>query len=422
MKKSLMVLFAFLLAAALISMSLAGCSKTTTTTTTAAATTTTTQALQEKTITIGVDTPLTGGAAPWGLSEMHGVTLACDDFNTAGGLTVGNIHYTFKVEALDDKYDTATATNNINQMIYTDGIKFMFTFQTEGSLATAATLTTQKILNFTVVNDDRIVAQPADAYTYRTYMGFSVQANDYIKWIQQNYPNAKSIAVLTTNDTNGTVTEGYAKTAAAAAGLTYLTPIFYDDGTTDFTPFVTKILAEKPDIILTIGDPTGDVALIAKTLTGMGFTGIHATGIVGASDLLGAGAAQSDINGMLTLNMPLIPGGQVSAAALGLPAREDAEWGAHYCCTWDFYSEAGIMLDAIKQADSVDPTVVKAKIDQPGAQFNYAAINNGIATFGSAASDAVFGAIVGAHQVTNSWPIDVIKNGQDTIGTVITPQ
>ena len=128
----------------------------------------------------------------------------------------------------------------------------------------------------------------------------------------------------------------------------------------------------------------------------MGFTGIHATGIVGASDLLGAGAAQSDINGMLTLNMPLIPGGQISAAALGLPAREDAEWGAHYCCTWDFYTEAAIMLDAIKQADSVDPTVVKAKIDQPGAQFTYAAINNGIATFGSAASDAVFGATVGA--------------------------
>jgi len=47
------------------------------------------------------------------------------------------------------------------------------------------------------------------------------------------------------------------------------------------------------------------------------------------------------------------------------------------------------MLDAIKQAGSVDPTVVKAKLDQPGAQFNYAAINNGIATFGSAASDSV---------------------------------
>jgi ABC-type branched-subunit amino acid transport system substrate-binding protein len=217
------------------------------------------------------------------------------------------------------------------------------------------------------------------------------------------------------------VTEGYAKTAAAAAGLIYLAPIFYDPGTTDFTPFVTKMLAEKPDVILTIGDPTGDVGVIAKTLKGLGFTGIHATGIVGASDLLPI-AGQAAIEGMLTLNMPLIPGGQISDAALGLPAREDARWGAHYCCTWDFYSEAAIMLDAIKQAGSVDPTVVKAKLDQPGAQFKYAAINNGIATFGSGASNAVFGTSVGLHQVTNSWAIDIVKNGADTIGTIINPK
>ena len=412
MKKSFMVLFAFLLAVGLIGTSLVGCSKTSTTT----------QALQQKTITIGVDTPLTGGAAPWGLSEMHGVTLACDDFNTAGGLTVGNTHYTFQVEALDDAYDTTKTTNNINQMIYTDGIKFLFTFQTEGSLALASTLTTQKILNFTVVNDDHIIQQPQNAYTYRTYMGFSVQANDYVKWMATNYPNAHSLAVLTTNDTNGTVTEGYAKTAAAAAGLTYLAPIFYDPGTTDFTPFVTRMMAEKPDIILTIGDPTGDVGLIAKTLKGLGYTGIHATGIVGASDLLPIAGSAAAIEGMLTLNMPLIPGGQISNAVLGLPAREDALWNAHYCCTWDFYSEAMIMLDAMKQAGSVDPTVVKAKIDQPGAKFTYAAITNGIATFGSAASDAVFGPTVGAHQVTNSWAITIVKNGSDTVGAIINPK
>jgi branched-chain amino acid transport system substrate-binding protein len=411
-KKSFMVLFAFLLAVGLIGTSLVGCSKTSTTT----------QALQQKTITIGVDTPLTGGAAPWGLSEMHGVTLACDDFNTAGGLTVGNTHYTFQVEALDDAYDTTKTTNNINQMIYTDGIKFLFTFQTEGSLALASTLTTQKILNFTVVNDDHIIQQPQNAYTYRTYMGFSVQANDYVKWMATNYPNAHSLAVLTTNDTNGTVTEGYAKTAAAAAGLTYLAPIFYDPGTTDFTPFVTRMMAEKPDIILTIGDPTGDVGLIAKTLKGLGYTGIHATGIVGASDLLPIAGSAAAIEGMLTLNMPLIPGGQISNAVLGLPAREDARWNAHYCCTWDFYSEAMIMLDAMKQAGSVDPTVVKAKIDQPGAKFTYAAITNGIATFGSAASDAVFGPTVGAHQVTNSWAITIVKNGSDTVGAIINPK
>ena len=408
MKKFIISVLVLAITVSLLGASLVGCSGST-------------KATNEQVITIGVDTPLTGGAAPWGLSEMHGVTLACDDFNAAGGLTIGDTHYTFKVEALDDKYDTALTTNNIRQMAYTDNIKFMFTFQTEGSVALASTLTKLQILNFTVVNDDKIIAQPANSYSYRTYMGFSVQANDYIKWMKTTYPKAKNIVVMTTNDTNGNVTEGYTKKAAAAAGFTYLAPVLYDPGTTDLTPFVTRVLAESPDIILTIGAPTGDVGSIAKILYGQGYKGIHATGIVGAADLLPI-AGQAAIEGMLTLNLPLISGSQISDAVLGLPAREDTKWGAHYCCTWDFYSEAMIMLDAMKQAKSVDPVAVKAKIDSPGAKFTYAAIKNGQATFGSAASNAVFGTSVGLHQVTNSWAISIIKGGKDTIGTIINPK
>jgi branched-chain amino acid transport system substrate-binding protein len=418
LKKVLLRLFVILMVVAMISGLAVGCTKSSTTTTT-------TVALQEKTITIGVDTPLTGGASPWGLSEMHGVTLAVEDFNNAGGLTIGNTHYTFTVEALDDAYDTAKTTNNIRQMAYTDNVKFMFTFQTEGSVALGPVLTQLKILNFTVVNDDNMIKQPDNAYTYRTYMGFSVQANDYVQWMKTTYPNAKSIAVLTTNDTNGNVTEGYTKKAAQAAGFNYLAPVLYDPNPTDLTPFVTKIMNENPDIILTIGAPTGDVGSIAKILYGLGYKGIHATGIVGAGDLLPI-AGQAAIEGMLTLNLPLISGSQISDAVLGLPAREVAKsgtgWGTAYCCTWDFYSEAMIMLDAMKQANSVDPTVVKAKIDSAGAKFTYAAIKNGQATFGSAASNGVFGAIVGLHQVTNSWAITIIKGGKDTIGTIINPQ
>jgi ABC-type branched-subunit amino acid transport system substrate-binding protein len=306
-------------------------------------------------------------------------------------------------------------------MAYTDGVKFMFTFQTEGSVALASTLTKLQILNFTVVNDDKIIAQPANSYTYRTYMGFSVQANDYIKWLKKTYPKVNSILVLTSNDTNGNVTAQSTKTAAAAVGINYLDPVLYDPGTADLTPFVTRALAENPDIILTIGAPTGDVGSIAKILHNSNYKGIHATGIVGAADLLPI-AGQAAIEGMVTLNLPLISGSQASDAVVGLPAREDAKWGAHYCCTWDFYSEAMIMLDAMKQAKSVDPVAVKAKIDSAGAKFTYAAIKNGTATFGSAASDAVFGAAVGLHQVTNSWAISIIKGGKDTSGTIINPK
>ena len=78
-KKGLCSFLILLLAVTLLAGLVTGCSSSTT-------------ASKEQVITIGVDTPLTGGAAPWGLSEMHGVTLAADDFNSAGGLTIGDTH------------------------------------------------------------------------------------------------------------------------------------------------------------------------------------------------------------------------------------------------------------------------------------------------------------------------------------------
>ena len=56
-------------------------------------------------------------------------------------------------------------------------------------------------------------------------------------------------------------------------GLNFLAPVLYDPGTTDFTPFVTKLLGEKPDIVSFAGVPTGDAALIAKTLYGLQLEG-----------------------------------------------------------------------------------------------------------------------------------------------------
>jgi branched-chain amino acid transport system substrate-binding protein len=361
---------------------------------------------------------LTGGAAAWGLSDQYGVTLACEDFNKDGGLTIGDTHYTFKVEALDDKYDTAATTSNLRQMIFSDNLKYIFSFQTEGTVALVNTFTDMKVLNFTVVNDDNIIKQPTAAYTYRTYMGFSMEAEKYVQWIAKTYPKDKKLLVFTTQDTNGVVIEAYTKKYAQAAGFTYLTPVFFDPATTDMTPFMTGALAQKPDVILTVGVGPGQVGLITKTAYDMGFRGLEASGIVGAADLVDI-SGKAAIEGMVTLNMPLVAG-VVTDAILGLPARQDAKWGAHYCCTWDFYSQAMTLFQAIKKAKSVDPEKVKAILDDHTQTFDYAALVGGKATFGSAQANTVFGAD-GGHQILNAFTVTIIKDGKDTKGAVINP-
>ena len=249
-------------------------------------------------------------------------------------------------------------------MIFTDNVKFMFTFQDEGTLALASDFTTQKVLNFTVVDYDAIIKQPDNAYTFRTFCPYEEQADAYFNWLIKNYPNSKNIALITTDNDNGTVLEGVIKNASQAVGLNFLAPVLYDSGTTDFTPFVTKLLGEKPDIVSFAGVPTGDAALIPKTLYGLGYKGVEAGDTYAATDLVpiaGQAAMEGSICWAANTLSPRAP--YVSTVALGLPAREVAKWGASYGSTWDFYSQAIIIFTAMRRAQSVDPTAVKAILE-----------------------------------------------------------
>ena len=412
MKKILLGIFILLVAISMVAGSLVGCGTKTSSTT--ATTASTTAPLKEATITIGVDTPLTGPAAPWGLGVMHGVTLAFDDANAAGGLTIGNTHYTFTVEALDDKYDTATTTNNIREMI-NSGTKFIFTFQTEGTLALNETLSQNKVLSFTVVNDDSVISQP---YTFRAADPIALQSDGYWQWIAQNHPGAKTVIILTTNNTNGEILEAATKTGCQANNLTYLDGILYDAGTTDFTPYVTKIVAEKPDIINLTGTPTGDCADIIKTLYGMGYKGLICTGTVAAADMLSI-AGQDALEGVIDTQLSMQPP-YVTSTVLALPDREVAKWGAAYGLTWDLYSQATIMFEAMQRANSVDPTVVKNMLQDSTQKWPFAAITGGVSAFDTPVAQALFGANA-TNQIFSPWPICVIHNGQDVVATIIQP-
>ena len=412
MKKLLSIIFVLFIAVSLIGGLLVGCKGTTTTKTS------TTTALKEAVITIGTDGPLTGGAAPWGLSVQHGVTLACDDVNAAGGLTIGDTHYTFKAECLDDKYDTAAATNNLRQMVFTDGIKYVFTFQTEGTMAVTPILTQNKVINFTVVNTNTIISQPTNSYTFRTFMPTSIQLGPIIQYLMQQHPNIKTVTNIVTNDQNGQFAIDLTKQVATANGLTALAAISYDPGTPDFLPFVTKLIAEKPDLIVATEAPTGDVALIIKGLNGMGYKGVILAGTVGAADLLPI-AGEAALEGVYTSNLPM-KAPTVTDAVLGLPAREVAKWGTAYCCTWDFYSQAMVMIEAMKRAKSVDSTAVRNILQDGTQKWPYAAINGGVCTFNSAPAQALYGADA-TNQILNPYAICIIHNGQDTVATVIQP-
>jgi len=92
--------------------------------------------------------------------------------------------------------------------------------------------------------------------------------------------------------------------------------------------------------------------------------------------------------------------------------------GANYGSTWDFYSQAWTMFQAIKKAgEQRRYTAVKAILDDDTQKYDYAAISGGFATFGSPAAFSPVRHLMVHHQVANAWTVCIIHNGQDTIAS-----
>ena len=409
LKKFLSIMLTIIVTVSLMAGLLVGCTKTTSSNTSGT--------LKQGTITIGLVSPQTGGAAPWGIAMVHGLSLAFEDANNAGGVVIGDTHYTFALKSLDDKYDTAVATNALNELVYSDNIKFLFSMQSEGTLAMAPIMAQQKVLNFVEVYDDSVI-DPANSNTFRTVIPPSMKTDSYTKWLIKQYPNIKTEAHFSTNNTNGQIITQQDDTSAKANGLKVLDEVYYDDGTQDFTPFLTKLLAKNPDALFLGGCPTGDCALIIKQARGLGFKGVISNiAPTSAGDMMaiaGKDALEGFVSTMMAMQPPL-----VSQNVINLANRETTKWGTPYGSTWDFYSQALVVTEAIQKAKSLDPTVVKGVLEDSTKVWPYDTLTGGKATFGTSVTKTLYK--VPSHQIVNPYTISIVKNGQDTNAAVVNP-
>ncbi len=414
MKKFGIGIFVLFLVATLLAGLLVGCSSTSKSTTTS-----TTAALTEATLTIAVDAPLTGPAATYGLAVMHGVTLAAEDFNNAGGLTVGSTHYTIVVKTMDNKWDDATSLDDVHQFI-DEGVKYLFLFESDTPLSLAPLLAQNQIINFESIADNAIISQPANSYTFRTVIPHDLVAGPYYQWIKATYPNVKTVAEVAENNANGQSAEQGDGAGVTAAGLTVVGNLLYDPSTTNFTPFLTSVLAKNPDLInISGGVSPGDCALIIKGARDAGYTGlISDSAMAAAKDMLPVAGATA-LEGVITTNMAM-EAPMVSAQAINLPAREVAEWGQSYGVTWDFYGQATVLCEAIKKANSINSTTVRDMLTDNTQVWPYPVLVGGTAVFGSPKAQAFYGANAN-HQMLESFVFGVIHNGQDTNAVQINP-
>ncbi len=309
-------------------------------------------------IKIGVVGPLTGAAAVWGLALRGGVELAAEEVKQKGGVMVGGKRHTLQVIAYDDKYQAAEAVTVTNRLISEDKVSFIIgPIGSDSALAMQPIVEQNKVLMLENSLSPKALS-PSSTYTYRVILSPSEYVGPMYQWVSKNLSDVKRIALLTPNDEGGRGVTDAAEAAIKGVGLASESQ-YYERGTQDFSPVLTRLMAFQPQAIDLAGCPPADAGTVVKQLRSMGYTGrFFKSGGSAIGDIVriaGAPAAEGTLYYLdVNLEAPA-----VASYANTFKARYNADLNS--LSPW-FHDATLMLTKAIEEAGTVDSTKVRDKL------------------------------------------------------------
>jgi len=340
---------------------------------------------QPKTLKIGFLNALSGPAAAWGTAHQLGVKLAVEDINARGGLKVGRDTYMIRVVSCDDKYVSSVAAECAHRLIYDEGCKF--TIGGIGTiLATRGIFNDAKVINIGLGTTH---PEPDLYYWINGNVATEFWVDTWVKQASEAHPEVKTLAVINPNVQGGHDWADAHRAAAAKYGQTIVAEEFFEYGTVDFYPLLTRIIAKKPDAISLDASPAGNQVLMTKQARELGFTGWiqHPSPVPLA--LLKASMPISYLYKIAT-NEEVFLEPIFTQSVRDLNERVVRQYvkpgESMNCCTIHGYSHVTCLAKAIEQAGSIDVDDVMKVLDDPNFRFNRIYVENaelgGFETYG----------------------------------------
>lgn len=258
-------------------------------------------ALAQDTLKFGVVGPMTGPGAQWGLAAAGGVQIAAKEVNDKGGLKVGDKTYRIEVIPYDEQYKAAVAVSAMQRLVNQDGVKFVFgPVSSAGTLAVMDIVRDTKTIGITGAYSSKALNK-SNPYMFRVYSVASDFAEPMVKWLKKNLPaTVKRVAIINPNDETGWDSDKLLSELYKKHDYTVVGKELYERSVRDYIPILTKLLAEKPDLIDVGTAPPGSAGLIVRQARELGYKG-HIVKIGGSGPrqiIEGAGkeAAEGVIN------------------------------------------------------------------------------------------------------------------------------
>jgi len=222
---------------------------------------------------IGGIVPLSGPAASWGIGMLRGLEMATDEVNAKGGLKINGKTYTLKLAFYDHKCQANEALTITNKLVFSDKVKFILAGSVGATCRAVQTVTAPNWVMFAMGCWGKMLLGPKVPLNYR--FGFSPyeMSDPYLAAIKKLYPQAKTIATISPNDTSGWDGAKGDIRAAKKVGIECVAEEYYERGQTDFHATLTRILAKKPDILDLATTPMSTGGIILKQAYELGYRG-----------------------------------------------------------------------------------------------------------------------------------------------------
>jgi branched-chain amino acid transport system substrate-binding protein len=229
-----------------------------------------TSAFAECEVKLGVVAPMSGAAAQWGIAMRGAAEMVAAEYNEKGGLPVGAQKCKVSVVTLDGKYTPEGAAAGANNLVG-QGIKIII-----GPIGAPEVTGIKPVANrngmLVMCNSfAKDAIGPRWPLVFHLGSGPAAWAPPIIRVAKQKF-GMKRVVVTAPNDQGGTDIGSVDAEAYRQNGVEAIEE-YYQRGTANFAPIVTRILNAHPDAVDTASSPPGDSGLLVKQLREAGFNG-----------------------------------------------------------------------------------------------------------------------------------------------------
>ena len=226
-----------------------------------------------QTLKVGAIGPMSGAAASWGLVIKYSVEAVAKMYNEEGGVLIDGKKYKIEVVSVDDKNDPRLAKTGTERLVYQEKVKYIVgPCMDDTTAAVQPVLEAGGAINVSYAFDTKIFSPPH----HNTILGMIApytSAPVIYKYMMGKY-GVKTVSFVCRNDADALFEKKSGMEAADRLGLKTLSwKDTYEPDTVDFFPVMTKIVGNKPDLIVLSGVAPGEAPLMLTAARQLGYKG-----------------------------------------------------------------------------------------------------------------------------------------------------